>query len=200
MPYPGSSLFPGSSSYSFASVADLQDRLKRTFADPDVAWVQALLGDATEHLRSVLGWQVSPAASVTIRTKVNVGDFYRLPIQPVQAIGPVLVDGVAVTVTDFDGGIQFKDQGIADITFTAGYDTTPPVLVSWTCVLASQAMDAVVKLGMLSSAGLSSVSIDDFKMAWANGGEGSGYVLPDRVVEQLRSSFGTSSYVTGSWV
>jgi hypothetical protein len=61
-------------------------------------------------------------------------------------------------------------------------------------------MDAVTKLGMLSSAGLSSVSIDDFKMAWANGGEGSGYVLPDRVVEQLRASYGSSAYVTGSWL
>lgn len=184
----------------FASVADLQTRLNKVFADTDQAWVQELLDDASDHLRSVLGWQVWPVASVTVRTKVNMGDFYRIPIQPVQALGSVLVDGVGVTVTEFDGGIQFKDQGIADISFTAGYATIPKVLISWTCVLAAQAMDAVTKLGMLSSAGLSSVSIDDFKMAWANGGEGSGYVLPDRVVEQLRSSFGTSAYVTGSWV
>lgn len=184
----------------FASVADLQARLNKTFAEPDLPWVQTLLDDASDHLRSVLGWQVWPVASVTVRTKVNVGDFYRIPIQPVQALGAVTVDGVGVAVTEFDGGIQFKDQGIAVISFTAGYATIPAVLTSWACVLAAQAMDAVVKLGMLSSAGLSSVAIDDFKMAWANGGEGSGYVLPDRVVEQLRASFGTSAYVTGSWV
>jgi len=183
----------------FATVANLQDRLKKTFTGTDIAWVQTLLDDASEHLRSLLGWQVYPAATVTIKTKVNIGDFYRIPIQPVQSLGAVLVDGLAVTVTEFDGGIQFKNQGIADISFTAGYTKVPPALVSWTCVLASQAMDAVTKLGMLSSAGLSSVSIDDFKMAWANGGEGSGYVLPDRVVSQLREQFGTSAYVTGGW-
>lgn len=184
----------------FATVADLQGRLNRAFAGDDVTWVQNLLDDAAEHLRSVLGWKVYPVSTVTVRTKVNVGDFYRLPVQPVRSLGDVLVDGVPVAVDEFDGGIQFKDRGIADITFTAGYDVVPPALVSWTCVLASQAMDAVTKLGMLSSAGLSSVSIDDFKMAWANGGEGSGYALPDRVVEQLRASYGTSAYVTGSWL
>jgi hypothetical protein len=178
-------------------VADLQARLNKVFPDPDQAWVQELLDDASDHLRSVLGWQVWPSAVVTVRTKVKIGDFYRLPIQPVQSLGSVLVDGAAVAVDEFDGGIQFKDQGIADITFTAGYGTIPKVLTSWTCVLAAQVMDAITKLGMLSGAGLSSVSIDDFKMAWANGAEGSGYVLPDRVVEQLRESFGTSSYVTG---
>ena len=183
----------------FATVADLQGRLKKTFTGADVAWVQTLLDDATEHLRSVLGWKVYPASTVTVRTKVNVGDFYRIPVQPVQALGAIKVDGVAVVVKDFDGGIQFTDKGIADITFTAGYNTVPPVLVSWTCVLAAQAMDAVTKLGMLSSGGLSSVSIDDFKLAWANGGEGSGYMLPDRALENLRAAYGTSAYVTGSW-
>jgi len=184
----------------FASVADLQARLNKTFPDADAPWVQTLLDDASDHLRSMLGWQVWPSAVVTVRTKVNIGDFYRLPIQPVQSLGTVLVDGAVVAVTEFDGGIQFKDQGIADIAFTAGYGTIPKVLTSWTCVLAAQVMDAIAKLGMLSGAGLSSVSIDDFKMAWANGAEGSGYVLPDRVVEQLRESFGTSAYVTGGHV
>jgi len=184
----------------FATVANLQDRLKKTFTGADIAWAQTLLDDASEHLRSVLGWQVYPAATVTVRTKANAGDFYRIPVQPVQSIGTVKVDGNTVTVDEFDGGIQFDDdQGIAEITFTAGYNSVPPVLRSWTCVLAAQAIDAVTKLGMLSSAGLSSVAIDDFKMAWADGGEGSGYVLPDRVVEKLRESYGTTAYVTGGW-
>ncbi|WP_426940242.1 hypothetical protein [Pseudarthrobacter sp. S6] len=182
----------------FAEIADLQYRLNKTFTAGETDWLNAILGDATEHLRSVLGWQVYPQATVTVRTKVNIGDFYRIPVQPVQSIGAVLVDGSAVTVDDFDGGIQFKDKGIAEITFTAGYAVLPSVLTSWTCVLAAQAIEAVKKLGMLSSAGLSSVSIDDFKMAWAGGGEGSGFVLPERVVEQLRSAYGSSSYVTGS--
>jgi hypothetical protein len=184
----------------FATVADLQDRLKKTFTGADIAWAQTLLDDASDHLRSVLGWQVYPAATVTVKTKVNAGDFYRIPIQPVQSIETVKVGGDVVAVDEFDGGIQFDSEGIAEITFTAGYSTVPSVLRSWTCVLAAQAIDAVTKLGMLSSAGLSSVSIDDFKMAWADGGEGSGYVLPDRVVEKLRESYGTSAYVTGGWV
>lgn len=182
----------------FAAVTDLQSRLKKVFPDEEHEWVQTLLDDASDHLRDLLGWQVWPAAVVTYRTKVKCGDFYPLPVQPVMNVGPVLVDGTTVTVEEFDGGIQFANTGIADITFTAGYSAIPRTLTAWTCVLAAQVIDAVSKLGMLSGAGLSSVSIDDFKMAWANGAEGSGYVLPDRVVAMLKETFGTSAYVTGS--
>lgn len=181
----------------FAAVTDLEARLKKVFPDPEQEWVQTLLDDASDHLRDLLGWQVWPAAAVTVRTRVKCGDFYQIPIQPVLTVGPVLVDGTAVTVTEFDGGIEFADTGIADISFTAGYPVIPRVLTSWTCVLAAQVLDAISKLGLLSGAGLSSVSIDDFKMAWANGAEGSGYVLPDRVVTRLQESYGTSAYVTG---
>lgn len=181
----------------FAAVTDLQDRLKKVFPDEEWEWVQTLLDDASDHLRDLLGWQVWPAAVVTIRTRVKCGDFYPLPIQPVMSVDAVLVDGTAVTVEQFDGGIEFENTGIADITFTAGYSAIPRTLTAWTCVLAAQVIDAVSKLGMLSGAGLSSVSIDDFKMAWADGAEGSGYVLPDRVVTQLKESFGSSAYVTG---
>jgi hypothetical protein len=86
------------------------------------------------------------------------------------------------------------------VTFTAGYTTAPPSLVSWCCVLAAQVIDAVSKLGMLGNGGLSSISVDDFKLVWSQSAENGmgGYTLPDRVIAQLRASYGTTAYVTGS--
>jgi hypothetical protein len=182
----------------FAAVTDLQARLKKVFPEDEQEWVQTLLDDASDHLREILGWQVWPAAVVTVRTKVRCGDHYTLPIQPVMSVDSVLVDGAAVTVEQYDGGIEFSDTGIADITFTAGYTEIPRILTKWTCVLAAQVIDVVTKLGMLSNGSLSSVAIDDFKMVWAQTGESSsGNGLPDAVVAQLRESFGTTVYVTG---
>ena len=45
------------------------------------------------------------------------------------------------------------------------------------------------KLG-LTVGGLSSAQIDDFRLAWADGGEGSGMSLPERLATALRQTYG----------
>lgn len=185
---------------AFATVSDLQARTRVTYAGADIAWVQSILDDASAHLRDILGWQVFPAAQVTYTTKVWAGIFNRLPIQPVKSIDSISIPLTVMTYDTYDGGFESDTNGIATVTFTAGYATSPPSLVSWCCVLAAQVIDAVTKLGMLGNGGLSSVSIDDFKLVWSQSAENGlgGYTLPDRVVQQLQAAYGTTAYVTGS--
>jgi|GEM_PF-2453792 len=184
----------------FATVADLQARTKVTYSGTDIDWVQTLLNDATEHLRDILGWQVYPSATAIYTTKVWAGIFNRLPIQPVISLDSVSIPNTYMTYDVYDGGFESDTNGIATVTFTAGYSAPPPSLTSWCCVLAAQVIDAVTKLGMLGNGGLSSVAIDDFKLVWSQSAENGlgGYTLPDRVVQQLRASYGTTAYVTGS--
>jgi hypothetical protein len=162
--------------------------------------VQSILDDASAHLRDILGWQVFPAAQVTYTTKVWAGIFNRLPIQPVKSIDSISIPLTVISYDAYDGGFESDTNGIAAVTFTAGYDAPPPSLVSWCCVLAAQVIDAVSKLGMLGNGGLSSISVDDFKLVWSQSAENGlgGYTLPDRVVAQLRAAYGTTAYVTGS--
>jgi len=183
----------------FAEVTDLQARTKVVYAGADIPWVEALLDDASAHLRDMLGWQVFPAAQVTYVTKVWAGIFNRLPVQPVVSLDSVSIPDTYMTFDVYDGGFETDTNGIATITFTAGYAAAPASLVSWCCVLAAQVMDTISKLGMLSNGGLSSVAIDDFKAVWAQSSEtGGGYTLPASVVAQLRAAWGTTAYVTGS--
>lgn len=185
---------------AFATVADLQARTKVAYTGADIDWVNTLLDDASEHLRDILGWQVYPATQATYTTKVRAGVFNRLPIQPVISLDSVSIPATFMSYDVYDGGFETDTNGIATVTFTAGYQAPPRSLVSWCCVLAAQVIDAVTKLGMLGNGGLSSVSIDDFKLVWSQSAENGlgGYTLPDRVVAQLRESYGTTAYVTGS--
>ena len=182
---------------SFATVADLEKATKKTFTGQDIAWVTELLEQASGHLRTIIGWQVFPPATMTYRTRVKACEFYQLPVQPASLVS-VVVDGTTVTTDDYDGGFEPERGGTATVTFTAGYSSCPPDLKSWTVVLASQVMDVVTKLGMLSSGGLSSVAIDDFKMVWTQTGENTaGYGIPDAVAVRLKEAYGASAYVTG---
>jgi hypothetical protein len=84
------------------------------------------------------------------------------------------------------------------VTFTFGYAVAPDGLKRWTCLLVSQALVPLeLNLG-LSVGGLSSVALDDFKVAFADGGEATGMSLSDRNVALLRRQYGTDVHVGGS--
>jgi hypothetical protein len=183
---------------SFAAVADLEKATKKSFTGQDVAWVTELLEEASAHLRTIIGWQVFPPATMSYRTRLKACEFYPLPVQPSELVGVALTDGTAVGTDTYDGGFEPDKGGTATVTLTAGYSSCPPDLKSWTVVLASQVMDVVTKLGMLSSGGLSSVAIDDFKMVWTQTGENTaGYGIPEAVAVRLKEAYGSSAFVTG---
>lgn len=190
---------------AFATPEELAVRLGRAVwaaGSVELAQVQTLLADATAHLREIIGWQVSPPVAVTT---VIRGSGTHLPLhgKPVTAITAVTADGVTLASSSYeleDGSLRWRSGGRSEVTvtYTVGYSAPPPDLVSWTCVLASQALSAVGELGALGAGGVSSIAIDDFRKSWADGGDGAGFVLPARVEEKLRERYGAGgAFVSG---
>jgi hypothetical protein len=175
---------------AFATADDLAARLNRAFSIEEETWVTTLLEDASTYLRDLIGWQVFPQESATF-TAWPVSGEVELPQQPVISVDSVEVDGDAVGYELRDGFVVLDEYTAEQVTvtFTFGYAVAPDGLKRWACVLASQAM-APVELGLgLSVGGLSSVSLDDFKAAFADGGEQTGMSLSDRNISLIRRQY-----------
>jgi hypothetical protein len=175
---------------AFATIEDLEKRLHRTFDVGEREWIEELLEDASEHLRTVvIGQQVFPRQQTTYTAYPDAGR-EDLPQWPVVSIDSVTRDDIEIPYRYRPGYIVVDGDEPADVTFTWGYATAPRELARVTCVLVSQTLLPLeAKLG-LTVGGLSSAQIDDFRLAWANGGEGSGMTLPDRLADSLRQTYG----------
>lgn len=174
---------------AFTDAAAVAARLNRQFTDPEVAWVEALLVDASAYLRAVIGQNVYP---VTTSTFTAWPDFGRvdLPQYPVVSVNAVERDGVAVEYTYRPGYVEVREDDPVDVTFTWGCAEPPPLLVSLAAVLVSQAVLAVETGTGLTFGGLSSIALDDFRAAFSNGGAESGMVLPPLQQALIRREFG----------
>lgn len=170
----------------------------RTFTPAEESTVTAMLEDASAHLRDVIGQQVFPSSQASFTVRLGRGrSSVTLPQQPVRSVDKVLVNGAEIEV-DSDDVAVYVGCGArkVTVTFTFGYDEPPAELATWACVLASQALSMVEEMGTLGGGGVSSISIDDYRKAWANGGDQTGYSLPRRVEELLQQRYGTAAYVT----
>lgn len=190
----------------FASAADLATRLKvAAFTGTALEQVNALLEDASAHLRDIIGWQVYPPATVTQQIRTDGTAALPLLGGPIVEVTDVSVDGVALAdgFVLMDGrlrrGTGYSDAygwvGTIDVNYTVGYEVPPPNLVAWTCVLASQALSTSNDLGALGSGEVSSLQLGpDYRIAWTQG-EGAA-TLPQRVEDLLRTCYGSGVYVT----
>lgn len=202
---------------AFAEPTDLATRLGRTFTEPEALQVSALLDDATAHLQTIIGAQVSPPAEVTVRHLVSQGQWIDPPAYPA-TVTAVEINGEPFEVDPYetaDGRIyspaawftHSPELGFAetygpgvlavDITYEVGYADAPADLLAWACVLASQALANVTDLGAMGAGGVTSVAIDDYRKAWDPASTPGGGI-PDRVAERLRAAYGTTAYVTSS--
>jgi hypothetical protein len=185
---------------AFATRSDLEVTLKRTFAAPDQPWVDDLLAQASDHLRSeVLGWQVYPVASVTYKTRLQAGQFFSLPMQPASLVSVAYSDSAVQPSSApevYNGGFVPTVSGVATLVLSVGYSVAPPVLRSWCMTLAAQAIAHLEKLGTLTADAYSSVAIDDFRLVWNQNGQ-SGWGIPEMTREVLRNQFQSSAYTTG---
>ena len=183
---------------AFATVSDLAGRLNRSFSVEEEAWITLLLEDASTYLREdVIGLQVYPQSSATFSAWPDGAGEVVLPQQPVISVDAVEQDGLDVEYTHRDGVIFVDTCEPVDITFTFGYALPPEGLKRWTCVLVSQALVPLeLNLG-LTVGGLSSVALDDFKAAFADGGESTGMSLSDRNIALIRRQYGTDVHVGG---
>ena len=184
---------------AFATYSDLGTRIKRTFTADEQPWITTLLKDASTYLRDdVIGAQVFPQATSTVRFWPD-GGRVDLPNPPLISIGTVARAGVTLVededYTRRENMLWFSSDEPVDITFTYGYLLAPEALKRWTMVLVSQVLLPLEQKLGLTAGGLSSVQIDDFKVAFADAGEATGITLTDRNIALIRSRFGSDSAV-----
>lgn len=174
---------------AFATADDLAARLNRVFTEDEEEWVTTLLEDASTYLRSVMGYDYYPQTTSTIEAYPS-GGRVDLPQIPVVSVDSVERDGEDVDYTYRPYYITVDCDDAVDVTFTWGYTEAPPELVRLSCVLVSNALVTLENGIGLTAGGLSSVALDDFKLAWADAGAGAGMVLPEIQEQALRRQFG----------
>jgi hypothetical protein len=170
--------------------------LKRTFTGDEQTWITALLEGASTYLRDdVLGLQVFPQSQSTFTVWPDCGRV-DMPQEPVISVDAVTRDSVAIAYTRRNSTIWVDGDDPIDVEFTYGFEAAPESLKRWACVLVSQALIPLEQGLGLSVGGLSSVALDDFKVAFADAGELTGVTLSDRNIKLLREQFGVrQSYV-----
>jgi hypothetical protein len=197
---------------AFATFQDLQARLNREFTVAEQSWITVLLEDASTYLREdVLGLQVYPQSTSTVEMFPD-GGRVDIPNPPLISIGAVTRSGSPVEYVRRHNTVYVPIEYVPEsvglggyvetpilVTFTYGYALAPESLKRWACVLVSQALLPLEQNLGLTVGGLSSVAVDDFKLAFADAGEMSGIALSDRNVALLREQFGVKqSYVVGT--
>lgn len=180
----------------FATIEDLENRLGRTLEQSERQVAEFALIDATSYLRGIVGNQVSPPAQVTVRDLLTGGErWVHLPGVPIVSVESVTIGGREVDYIHLDNAVKVRGQSLVEVSYTFGYTTVPPELVAWACVLAADVLSSIEDLGSLHSGGVSYVSIDDYRKGWQAGGDTSGFTLPKRVEDSLRSRYGQSTHV-----
>lgn len=173
----------------FANHVDLGARLNRTFTGAEALWVDELLEDATAYLQGEIGQLVYPQQTVTFKGWPSAG-WVDLPQWPVVSVDAVQRAGVDISFEERPERVRVTGDDPVDVTFTYGRAEVPRELVSLVCALVSQQMLLVEAQLGLSVGGLSSVALDDFKIAFADGGEATGLTLPKVTLDGLRRKFG----------
>lgn len=181
---------------AFATFADLSLRLQRDFAPSEQGWVTALLEDAADYMRGVIGNQVYPPAQSTY-IAYPTGGWVNLPQSPVQSVDSVERDGLDVKFERFQDSIKVDCREPVTVTFSYGVAVVPSDLRSFNCALAAQMMLTVESGLGLTAGGLSSVAIDDFKASFADAGASTGMYLTDASQTYLRNKYGTTAWVVG---
>lgn len=175
---------------AFATAADLGKKLNRTFSPgAETTWINELLADASAHLRSVIGQQVFPQQEATYTAYPSAGR-EDLPQWPVVSVDAVTRDGAPIEYQYRPGFILVRGDEPCDVTFTFGYATAPDELKRLACVLVSAVLLPLENQLGLTAGGLSSVAIDDFKLAWADAGAQSGMSLTPHAEAAVRRQFG----------
>lgn len=184
---------------AFATPQDLGTRMKRTFTPDEQAWLTAILGDAAAYLRGVAGASIYPVQTSTF-TAYPLGGRVDMPQPYVSSIGPVkLADTeTEVNFARFEDSIYVYSTAPIDITFTYGLAEPPADLVGLNCAIVSGQIVLIEQELGLQIGGLSSVALDDFKIAFADGGALTGLSLPVPQMQYIRDTYGTSGWVVGS--
>lgn len=183
---------------AFATHDDLADRMKRVFTLAEQAWVTTLLEDAASYLRGCMGRATVYPVTTSTFPAWPQGGRVDLPQPFVVSVDAVTRDAVALDYKRREDAVYVSGDDECAVTFTYGLAEPPADLVGLNCALVSQTVTLVESDFGLSIGGLSSVALDDFKVAFADGGALTGLALPEPQLRYLQTAYGSTGWVVGS--
>lgn len=182
---------------AFATKADLGARGWSGAASDER--ISQALEDASSFLRGEIGWQVYPPATVSFSAR----DWTRsilLPGAPVRSVATVTAGGVTVPSSGYelDGGMLHLagHASRVKVTYEVGYEAPPAELVAWTCVLAADDLTRAADPDDNGGARPASESLADWRVTYSRRQQEGEPAIPQRVLDRLRSTYGTTAYVT----
>lgn len=195
----------------FVTVTDLQ---ARNITYPSDAFALELCEEASDFLRDEIGWQVYPAAQVTIkhrRDRFRDGLEVHLPGNPIRSVDLVSIDGMVVDSQRWvlvDNVLIFgvwriepywqlrrPEASIVEVTYTVGYDSPPPDLMRWARILVADQLDRNAN-GLVPGALPATMGVDDFRVGFSARQQAGDLPIPERTLERLRARYGSGTYVT----
>ncbi|KUF07186.1 hypothetical protein [Leucobacter sp. G161] len=181
---------------AFASADDVATAMKRTFTVEEKEWIDTLLEQSADAMRGMMNGQwVFPKRQSTF-TAYPIAGRVNLPQGYVKSVDAVTRAGASISWSRFEDQVLVKSDSPCEVTFTYGLATCPPVLVGLNVVMVSSAITLVENDLGLSVGGLSSVALDDFRIAFADGGDKTGHlVLPHIQQQMLQQRFGQTGFV-----
>lgn len=183
---------------AFATHANLAARMKRVFTADEQAWVTVLLEDAASFLRGCMGRAAVYPVTTSTFAAWPLGGRVDLPQPFVVSVDSVERDDEPLDFTRREDTVYVNGDDECAVTFTYGLAAPPDDLVGLNCALVSGQIGLVEADLGLQIGGLSSVALDDFKIAFADGGALTGLALPDTQLRYLREAYGSTGWVLGS--
>lgn len=183
---------------AFATYDDLALRMKRVFTVAEQEWVTTLLEDAASFLRGCIGRAVVYPVTTSTFTAYPSGGRIDLPQPFVVSVDSVTRDEDPVSFLRREDTLYVVTDDACDVEFTYGLAEPPNDLLALNCALVSGTITLVESDLGLQVGGLSSVALDDFKVAFADGGAGTGLTLPEPQLRYLRDAYGSTGWVVGS--
>ena len=177
---------------AFATAGDVAAVLRRTFTPNEEEWVELLLDQSADYLRGVIGQHVYPERTVTF-TAYSVAGRVDLPQSYVRDIVSVKVGEADVAFSRFEDTLTVSEP-VVDVTYTYGASEAPEDLKGVNVAMVSSAVTLVENDLGVHLGGLSSIALDDFRVAFADGGDKSGHLtLPELTAQTLQATYGASS-------
>ena len=183
---------------AFATHEDLATRMKRVFTADEQAWVTVLLEDAASFLRGCMGSAAVYPVTTSTFPAWPLGGRVDLPQPFVVSVDAVEREDEPLDFKRREDAVYVDGDDECAVTFTYGLAEPPADLVGLNSALVSSQIALVEADLGLQVGGLSSVALDDFKIAFADGGALTGLALPEPQLRYLRNAYGSTGWVVGS--
>lgn len=181
----------------YATATELASALRRTFTPEEISWVEDRIEEATEFMREYMGGvHIAPVATTTYTATPTSGEV-ALTQPYVRSIDAVTYEGSPIAYTRHQDTIRVANYRATEleITYTHGLDKVPADLRRICVGLVAAQLDQFENDMGLSVGGLSSIALDDFKVAFADGGDKTGLYLSEHHIAYLQRKYGRTMWV-----